>query len=72
MFQPLSDSTGNEADTKIILLHGFSDAQIKEFLDHYHESGLPESIFASITPKSKLKRVRDLLKELAQESRHIK
>jgi hypothetical protein len=67
-FRKLGDDTG-EQDTKVVLLSGFSDAQVNAFLDYYHKNpDLPRAIFATVTRSSRLRRLRDVLRELEQEA----
>ncbi|MBI2147443.1 DUF3783 domain-containing protein [Candidatus Woesearchaeota archaeon] len=64
------DDDKNELRDKVILLHGFSDQQVHAVMDQYHaNASLPKAVFATITPFSRNKRVKDIVKELVQENK---
>ncbi|MBI1971104.1 DUF3783 domain-containing protein [Candidatus Woesearchaeota archaeon] len=63
-------TTKNELRDKAILLYGFSDQQINQIMDWYREQEkikkLPVTVFGSITPVSRNKRIKDVIQDLIQ------
>ncbi|MEK6874358.1 MAG: DUF3783 domain-containing protein [Nanoarchaeota archaeon] len=67
------ENDGNEHPDKVILIHGFSDKQLNLFIEYYKSNpDLPKTNFAVVTSHSKLRRVRDVINEIAQEGRMLK
>ena len=59
---------GRELKDKVLLLSGFSDAQLTMFLDYYKaNSNLPKAHFAVITPTTRVKRVKEVIQDVIQE-----
>jgi len=61
-----------EEKHKIIILSGYSDEQLHNFIEMYKLSKLPKAIFAGVTNKSKEFKLKHLLKELKKEHKIIK
>ncbi len=60
-------------DRKIIIINGFSEEELKEFLSWYKQNEkLPKSIFAVVTEHSIEWKVKDLLEELVKEDEEMK
>ncbi len=60
-------------DKKIIIVNGFTEEELKEFLSWYRKNeNLPKSIFAVVTQHSIEWKLGDLLKELIREDEEMK
>ncbi len=60
-------------DKKIIIVNGFTEDELKEFILWYKKNEkLPKPIFAVITEHSIEWKVKDLLNELIKEDEEIK
>ncbi len=60
-------------DKKVIILNGFTQEELREFLTWYKQNkNLPPSIFAVITEHSIEWKVKDLLEELVKEDEEMK
>ena len=60
-------------DKKVIILNGFKEEELKEFLSWYKKNEkLPKSIFAVVTEHSMEWKVKDLIKELVKEDEEVK
>ncbi len=58
---------------KAILLSGFTNEEIKEFLNWYKQNkNLPRVILASVTETALEWKVKDWLKELEEEDRYFR
>ena len=64
--------SNKEEKHKVIILNGFSDRQLNNFINLYKNNKLPETIFAIVTKTSKNFKVKDLLRELKKEKRLLK
>ena len=64
-------NSSKEDKNKAIILSGFSDKQLHDFINFYKLSKLPKAIFASVTKHSKECKVKDLLRELKKEHKAI-
>ena len=62
----------NEDKDKIIILSGYSDKQLHDFINAYKKIKLPKTIFATITKHNKDFKLKDLLKELKKEHKFMK
>ncbi len=69
-FKEIKNSKKEEKN-KIVILNGFSDAQLHRFIEMYKSSKLPKTIFATVTEKSKEFKLKYLLKELKKEHKFI-
>ncbi len=61
-----------EEKNKVIILSGFSDEQLHNFIDNYKKTKLPKAIFATVTETSKEFKIKNLLRELKKEKRMMK
>ena len=61
-----------EEKHKVIILSGFSDEQLNNFINIYKKNKLPEATFATVTKTSKEFKIKDLVKELKKEKRMMK
>lgn len=60
-------------DTKVILMHGFTNEEVTKILDAYKKiSQMPSSIFAATTETSLNWKVKDLIAELEKEHEEFK
>ena len=69
-FKEIKNSKKEEKN-KVIILNGFSDEQLHNFIEMYKLSKLPKAIFAAVTEKSKEFKLKHLLKELKKEHKYI-
>ena len=60
-----------EEKHKIIILSGYSDEQLHDFINNYKKNKLPKAIFATITKHNKNFKLKDLLKELKKEYKAV-
>jgi hypothetical protein len=65
-----TDDSGEERH-KVVILHGFSPAQLHAFVDAYRANeGLPQDVaFATVTPESGRRRLRDVVRDLREDAR---
>jgi len=70
-FKEIKNSRKEEKN-KVIILSGFSDAQLNEFINFYKANKLPKAIFSTVTKKSKEFKLKKLLKELKKEKKLLK
>jgi len=71
-FKKIDEVKDGEQETKIILVHGFSNKQLIDFIDYYKKNkDLPKTIFASVTKNSINMKIKDLVKELETEKQAI-
>ena len=70
-FKEIKNSKKEEKN-KVIILNGFSDSQLNEFINFYKANKLPKAIFSTVTKTSKEFKLKRLLKELKKEVRLIK
>ena len=70
-FREIKDSKKEEKH-KVIILSGFSDKQIHDFIEFYKLSKSPKAIFATVTEHSKEFKLKDLLRELKKEHKVMK
>jgi len=62
---------GGEERYKVVILHGFSAAQLHAFVDAYRgNESLPQDVaFATVTPESGRRRLRDVVRDLREDAR---
>jgi hypothetical protein len=67
-----NDRSG-EREGKVVILHGFSPAQLHEFVAVYREqTHLPQDVaFAVVTEKSAMRRLGEVVEELQREAREV-
>lgn len=71
-FKKIEESKDGEKETKVILVHGFSNKQLSDFIDYYKKNKeLPKTIFASVTKNSINMKIKDLVNELEMEKQAI-
>ncbi len=64
-----ADDAGGELKDKVILLHGFSGKQVAAFVDCCKANpDLPKAHFAVVTPVSRVKRLKDVVREIVQDA----
>ncbi|GIX08096.1 MAG: hypothetical protein KatS3mg115_2499 [Candidatus Poribacteria bacterium] len=65
------DDHSGEEEGKVIILHGFSPAQIQAVVAAYRErSDLPQDVaFAIVTPRSARRRLGEVVRELQEDAR---
>ncbi len=70
-FQKIDEkSVSGEKEDKVVMIYGFSEKQLSEFIDHYkNNKELPKTNFVAVNDKTKLKRVRDVIIDAVKESR---
>ncbi|MDA1190883.1 MAG: DUF3783 domain-containing protein [Candidatus Poribacteria bacterium] len=74
-YQQLNEQdTSGEQDGKVIILHGFSPAQLHAVVKAYREATeLPQDVaFATVTEQSARKRLGSVVKELRDDAREAK
>ena len=69
-FRQIKNSKKEEKE-KIIILSGYSDEQLHDFINNYKKNKLPKAIFAAITKHNKNFKLKDLLKELKKEYKAV-
>lgn len=63
----------NIKNAKIIIINGFTNEELKEFLSFYKKNpNLPVPIFATVTDNSLEMKVKDLIEELIEEDGNFK
>ncbi|MCD6245723.1 DUF3783 domain-containing protein [candidate division WOR-3 bacterium] len=63
----------NIKNAKIIIINGFTNEELKEFLSFYKKNpNLPVPIFATVTDNSLEMKVKDLIEELIEEDENFK
>ena len=63
----------NIKNAKIIIINGFTNEELKEFLSFYKKNpNLPVPIFATVTDNSLEMKVKDLIEELFEEDENFK
>ena len=71
-FEKINPTNEGEKQEKVLILHGFSNKQIQEFIKHYKiHKDLPKVIFASTTANSEKMMVKELIEELIKEHKGI-
>ncbi len=66
-------SEKNIKEAKIIIINGFTNEELKEFLAFYKKNpNLPIPIFATVTDNSLQMKVKDLIEELIEEDKNFK
>ena len=65
------EDRSGEQEGKVVILHGFSPAQLHEFVATYREqTHLPQDVaFAVVTEKSAMRRLGEVVEELRGEAR---
>ena len=65
------DDDGGEQRGKVVILHGFSPAQLHAVVEAYRgHAALPQDVaFAMVTPESGRRRLRDVVRELRADAR---
>ena len=53
---------------KVILLHGFSDKELNEVIDNYLKNKLPKTAFATTTKTNLNKKLKEVIKDVQEES----
>ncbi len=66
-------SEKNIKEAKIIIINGFTNEELKEFIAFYKKNpNLPIPIFATVTDNSLQMKVKDLIEELIEEDKNFK
>ncbi|MBT3268192.1 DUF3783 domain-containing protein [Candidatus Poribacteria bacterium] len=65
------DDEDGEERGKVVILHGFSPAQLHAVVEAYRKNAkLPQDVaFATVTPESGRRRLRDVVRELRADAR---
>ncbi len=65
------DDAKGEQEGKVVILHGFSPAQMHAVVEAYRaDATLPQDVaFATVTPKSGRRRLRDVVRDLREDAR---
>ena len=69
-FKEIKNNKGEKE--KIIILSGFSDEELHNFIDFYKLGNLPKPIFASVTKNNKEFKLGNLINELKKEHKLMK
>ncbi len=68
-FKEIKSNKGEKE--KIVILSGFSDQELHNFIDFYKLGNLPKAIFATVTKNNKEFKIKDLIKELKKEHKFM-
>ncbi len=65
------DDESGEQNGKAVILHGFSPAQLHAVVEAYRaQETLPQDVaFATVTPESGRRRLRDVVRDLREDAR---
>ncbi len=68
-FEKIEEDTAGELKDKVIMLSGFSGKQLSVLMEQYHANpDLPKAHFAVVTPVSRVKRLKDVVREIVQDA----